>query len=107
MAAHTVPLLPWSDQEPVEHPPAPPTPYDNAALLTVDDVARILRIAPGTLRNWCYRRQIPHVKLHNSLRFRADQIHALIAQGSRPARSLAYPSSGSRTPARLLAQPPR
>ncbi len=47
-------------------------------LLTVTEVAGILQISPGTLRNWCSSRQINFVKVNGAVRFDPSEISTFI-----------------------------
>ncbi len=69
-------------------------------MLTVDEAAAMLRVAPGTLRNWAYQRRIPKVKLggrRGALRFRVGDVRRLIragVQGPIAERALGAPGAG-------------
>lgn len=58
-------------------------------LLTVNEAAALLGLAPGTLRNWAYQRRIPRVKLfggpRGALRFRQSDVQKLIRASLQPA----------------------
>ena len=43
-------------------------------LLTIDDVAGLLKISKSTLYRWVNKREIPFVKLGGKLRFNEDEI---------------------------------
>ena len=55
----------------------PSGPVDS--LLTVDEVAAWLRVARKTVLNWVYTRQLPCVKFGRCLRFKREDVEALIA----------------------------
>jgi excisionase family DNA binding protein len=57
-------------------------------LLTLDDAAAYLAIAPKTLRNWASQRRLPVVKLSGNkgpIRFRVADLDAFINKSVRPA----------------------
>jgi excisionase family DNA binding protein len=55
-------------------------------LLTVQEVAVVLRLSVSTIRSWVLLRRIPFVKLHNkAIRFKRTEIDALIAASVIPA----------------------
>ncbi len=43
-------------------------------VLTATEVAQYLKVKEGTLRNWVYKSQIPHIKVNGALRFRIQDI---------------------------------
>jgi excisionase family DNA binding protein len=45
-----------------------------AGLLTVDQAAAVLNVAPKTLRNWCSLRAIPFLRVGGCLRFDGDAL---------------------------------
>jgi len=50
-------------------------PSEIDTLLTIDDVAAMLRVSPKTIYNWAYRNLIPRIKIGRGLlRFRRDDI---------------------------------
>lgn len=51
-------------------------------LLTIDDVAGLLKISKSTLYRWVNKREIPFVKLGGKLRFNEDEIKTFILQNS-------------------------
>lgn len=59
-------------------------------LLTIDELAAELGLAKATLREWCWQKRIPYVKLGRAVRFRREEIeawlraHAVAAEGPRP-----------------------
>lgn len=58
------------------------------ALLRVREAAQLLGIKPATLYQWAYQRRLPVVKLFGSrgaLRFRRNDLEALIGRSLRPA----------------------
>lgn len=57
----------------------------NVALLNVEEAAQYLRLSVKTLRNWCYRGQVPYVKLGGSVRFRLADLEAWIESSMQPA----------------------
>ena len=59
---------------------------DEAALtplLTASEVARVLHVAVGTVRNWAQQRRLPSTKVNGTLRFRRADIQAVIDRGER------------------------
>ena len=63
-------------------------------LLTLDDAAAYLAIAPKTLRNWASQRRLPVVKLSGEkgpIRFRVADLDAFILKSVRPAIKLTIP----------------
>ena len=57
-------------------------------LLTVEEVSRLTGWRPSTIRQKIWRRELPYIKLHRSIRFREDEIAKLIEEGSvMPAQS--------------------
>lgn len=51
-------------------------------LLTIDQVADLLQVSPKTVRNWVYRRKIPHRKINGVLRFLRHEITKWIETAS-------------------------
>lgn len=43
-------------------------------LISIDELAAILRIQKGTIYNWVYRRKIPYVKVGRLVRFDLNEI---------------------------------
>ena len=43
-------------------------------LISIDELASILRIRKGTIYNWVYRRKIPYVKVGRLVRFDLNEI---------------------------------
>ena len=57
-------------------------------LLKVDEAAAMLGVEVSTIRQWTYQRRLPVVKLfgpRGALRFRENDLRALIAGSVRPA----------------------
>ena len=50
-------------------------------LLSVEDAARLLRVAPKTIRNWQYQKRIPYVKIFGVIRFKRGDLESLISEG--------------------------
>ena len=50
--------------------------------LTVDELAKYLRIAPQTSRRWVLNREVPFHKIGRAVRFRASEIDAWIDAGA-------------------------
>ena len=61
-------------------------------LLTIHDVAELLRIKPSTLYAWVAQGRIPHLKIHRLIRFRPEEIDRWVQSfhkdGSPPASVL-------------------
>ena len=53
---------------------------DLEALLTVDDVAQILRLKPSTIRAYAERGSLPCVLVGNRLRFKPSDVDLWIAR---------------------------
>jgi PTS system nitrogen regulatory IIA component len=43
-------------------------------LLTVDEIAKYLRVQPSTIYQWTHQGFIPHIKIGNLVRFRISQV---------------------------------
>lgn len=54
-------------------------------LLTVEDVARAMNWKPATVRQKCWRRELPYLKIGRSVRFKPEVVEALIAGCEVPA----------------------
>jgi len=50
-------------------------------LMSVDEAAEFLCVAPKTIRNWQYKRRLPYVKIFGAVRFRRADLESLIEQG--------------------------
>jgi excisionase family DNA binding protein len=55
-------------------------------LLTYDQLARVLQVNPGTLRNWVSQQFIPHVKLGRAVRFDTAAVEMWLRKRSHPGR---------------------
>lgn len=55
-------------------------------LIDIDDLARLLSVAKGTIYNWCSQRKIPFVKVERCLRFDIDAIAEFIKARTTPER---------------------
>lgn len=55
-------------------------------LLTVQELARRLRVPVGTIRHWLLMRYIPHVKLGRRVYFDAQAVDAWIQRRAHPGR---------------------
>jgi excisionase family DNA binding protein len=51
------------------------------ALLTVNEIARILKLNPQTVRNWIDRDELPAMHVGRSIRIRREDFDALIEAG--------------------------
>lgn len=52
-------------------------------LLAVDDVARILKTSPGTIRNWTSNGRLPYRKIGRLVRYKLSDVMAFIEAGKR------------------------
>jgi len=55
-------------------------PDDNNALMTVEETAAYLRLAPWTIRHWVCQKKIPYVRLGRSVRFRRKDMERFVSQ---------------------------
>ena len=55
-------------------------PDESVALMTVDEAASYLRLAPWTLRHWVCQKKIPYVRLGRSVRFRRKDMERFVSQ---------------------------
>jgi excisionase family DNA binding protein len=55
-------------------------PEDTTVLMTVDEAAAYLRLAPWTLRHWVCKKKIPYVRLGRSVRFRRKDMERFVTQ---------------------------
>ncbi|MBM3741101.1 MAG: helix-turn-helix domain-containing protein [Acidobacteria bacterium] len=53
---------------------------DNNALMTVEETAAYLRLAPWTIRHWVCQKKIPYVRLGRSVRFRRKDMERFVTQ---------------------------
>jgi excisionase family DNA binding protein len=77
-------------------------PEDAPALMTVDEAAAYLRLAPWTLRHWVCKKKIPYVRLGRSVRFRRKDMERFVTQnlhGKLEDRKAGAADSGSRVAA--------
>lgn len=49
-------------------------------LLTVDEVAGLLKMSPSTIRDWVYKGKIPSLKVNGAVRFNATAIERWITE---------------------------
>jgi excisionase family DNA binding protein len=54
-------------------------------LLTVQDVARVTGWKESSVRQKCWRKELPYYKLGRSVRFKSDDIMRMIEESSVPA----------------------
>lgn len=52
-------------------------------LVGLKEVAETLGVAEGTLRNWCWRREIPYVKAGRLVKFDPADVERYIARRKR------------------------
>lgn len=57
-------------------------------LLTVEELAAILKVSPWTIRAWCSQKYVPYFKLRGSVRFRSGEIEAWLRKNQSQGRSL-------------------
>lgn len=57
-------------------------------LLTVNELAVILKVSPWTIRSWCSQRYIPYFKLGGAVRFRASELERWLKKNISPGRFL-------------------
>jgi excisionase family DNA binding protein len=57
-------------------------------LLTVEQAAEALGVAPATIRMWIWRRRIPYAKISRAVRISSRTIEEIIERGTVPALSL-------------------
>ncbi len=63
----------------------PPSGHDNEALLTPGEVAALFRVDPKTVTRWAQDGKLSSVRtLGGHRRFRAAEVHALLAQSFSP-----------------------
>jgi excisionase family DNA binding protein len=55
-------------------------PEDSLALMTVEEAASYLRLAPWTLRHWVCQKKIPYVRLGRTVRFRRKDMERFVNQ---------------------------
>jgi excisionase family DNA binding protein len=51
-----------------------------APLLTVREVATLLRVSPATIYALAARQELPHVRVSNALRFRPEDVGAFLGR---------------------------
>lgn len=51
-------------------------------LMTTDEVAEMLQVSSGTVRNWVSANKIPFVKVNAAVRFERSQLEAWIQKRS-------------------------
>ena len=59
-----------------------------ARLLTVEQAAEALGVAPATVRMWIWKRRIPYAKISRAVRISSRTIEEIIERGTVPALSL-------------------
>jgi excisionase family DNA binding protein len=52
--------------------------HADAGLLTAEEVAKLLGVRPATIRQWRWQRRLPAVKLGRAVRFRREDIEAIV-----------------------------
>jgi excisionase family DNA binding protein len=55
-------------------------PDDTNVLMTVEETAAYLRLAPWTIRHWVCEKKIPFVRLGRSVRFRRKDMERFVSQ---------------------------
>jgi excisionase family DNA binding protein len=56
-------------------------------LLTVREVATLLRVSTATIYALAARQELPHVRVSNALRFRHEDLETYTGRGSRSSRT--------------------
>ncbi len=56
--------------------------FGESDLLTVDELAAYLRVAPGTVRNWVSDNRVPYVKVGNQVRFLFKKVLEWLESGT-------------------------
>jgi excisionase family DNA binding protein len=56
-------------------------------LLTVDEIAKYLKVQPSTIYQWTHQGFIPHIKIGNAVRFRQSCIDQWLEEQSRKGRN--------------------
>jgi len=49
-------------------------------LLSARELAELIQVHPGTVRNWVYQGRVPHRKIGKAVRFTAEDVQAIIGQ---------------------------
>lgn len=57
---------------------------ENGVLLTVEEMARELRVSPNTIYYWVHRKEIPYLKVGRHLRFRREAVVAFFEHKTGP-----------------------
>lgn len=57
-------------------------------LLTVEQAAEALGVAPATIRMWIWKRRIPYAKISRAVRISTRTIEEIIERGTVPALNL-------------------
>jgi len=70
-------------------------------LYTIPEVAAILKLSPGTLRNWLSARKITAHKIGDAVRFTSDDLQAIIEP--QPAKLAQPAKKKERSPGKLKA----
>jgi len=56
-------------------------------LLTIQEVAGLLKVSPWTIRTWCSKKYIPYFKLRGLVRFRAREVEIWLRKNISQGRS--------------------
>jgi len=67
------------------------------SLLTVAEVAKMLRLNPQTIRNWIDQGTLPAIRIGRRVRIKREDLEQLLAAGYAPAASRADGSENSFT----------
>jgi len=55
-------------------------------LLTINELAKLLKASPWTIRTWCSQKYVPYFKLRGLVRFRASDIEKWLKKNLIPGR---------------------
>jgi excisionase family DNA binding protein len=54
-------------------------------LMTTEQFAETIGLAPSTVRQWVWRRKVPYVRVGRAIRFRPETAQQIIERGTMPA----------------------
>jgi len=74
----SVPQVPCTE---VDRPHTRPAARPREALLTVREVAALLRVSTATIYALAARQELPHVRVSNALRFRPEDVEQFLGRG--------------------------
>lgn len=79
--------------------------YEIGRLLTVAELANLLRVSRRTVEDWIYRKVIPHTRLGRKPYISTDVLNALLARNAQSAAPGGGLASGSNTKPKKEVQP--